>query len=84
MDSGLKCHVADIWAFPCINEAVSFYHTYLRLSDLFFLLLFNSENTLCEDARKDNGNGAVFLSNCDLTIYHLCEGVGVFFFLFDF
>lgn len=78
--SGFTWQVADIWGFTLFNEAVILHLTYLRLSNLFFLFLFNSKKT--EDSREDNRNGTVFLSNCDLTICHLFEVVGVLFFGF--
>lgn len=83
VELGFMWQVADIWSFTWFNEAVILY---LRLANLFFLLLFNAKKTLCEDAREDNRNGTGFRSNCDLTMHHLFEVVGVlfsFWFLID-
>lgn len=75
LEPGFMWQVADIWGFTWFKEAVILY---LRLANLFFLL-FNAKKTLCEDAREDNRNGTGFLSNCDLTMCHLFEVVGVLF-----
>lgn len=72
VESGFMWQIADIWGFTWFSEAVIFY---LRLANLFFLLLFNAKKTPSED----NRNGTGFLSNCDLTIHHLFEVVGVLF-----